>query len=104
MAASEAISSLHLAPVLFEQGARPVHLALSALREERVTVAELASRLGYRSEAAFSRAFKRVVGVPPGACDERRSTRRQPLRDDVEGAAPALVGALVLPRGQVAAS
>ena len=44
-----------------------MHLALSALREERVTVAELASRLGYRSEAAFSRAFKRVVGVPPGA-------------------------------------
>ena len=44
-----------------------MHLAVSALREEGVTVAELASRLGYRSEAAFSRAFKRVVGVPPGA-------------------------------------
>jgi AraC-like DNA-binding protein len=44
-----------------------MHLALSALREEGVTVGELASRLGYRSEAAFSRAFKRVVGVPPGA-------------------------------------
>jgi len=44
-----------------------MHLALSALRDERVTVAELANRLGYRSEAAFSRAFKRVVGVPPGA-------------------------------------
>jgi AraC-like DNA-binding protein len=44
-----------------------MHLALSALREEAVTVAELANRLGYRSEAAFSRAFKRVVGVPPGA-------------------------------------
>ena len=43
-----------------------MHLALSALREEQVTVAELASRLGYRSEAAFSRAFKRVIGVPPG--------------------------------------
>ena len=44
-----------------------MNLALSALREEGVTVAELASRLGYRSEAAFSRAFKRVVGIPPGA-------------------------------------
>ena len=44
-----------------------MYLALSALREEEVTVAGLASRLGYRSEAAFSRAFKRVVGVPPGA-------------------------------------
>jgi AraC-like DNA-binding protein len=44
-----------------------MHLALSALRKEEVTVAGLARRLGYRSEAAFSRAFKRVVGVPPGA-------------------------------------
>jgi AraC-like DNA-binding protein len=44
-----------------------MHLALSTLREEGVTVGELASRFGYRSEAAFSRAFKRVVGVPPGA-------------------------------------
>jgi AraC-like DNA-binding protein len=31
------------------------------------TVASLADRLGYRSEAAFARAFKRVIGVPPGA-------------------------------------
>jgi AraC-like DNA-binding protein len=44
-----------------------MHLALSALREEGATVGELADRLGYRSEAAFSRAFKRIVGVAPGA-------------------------------------
>jgi AraC-like DNA-binding protein len=31
------------------------------------TVAELADRLGYRSEAALARAFKRVIGTPPGA-------------------------------------
>jgi AraC-like DNA-binding protein len=31
------------------------HLALSALLQEEVTVAGLASSLGYRSEAAFSR-------------------------------------------------
>jgi len=30
-------------------------------------VAEIAIRLGYGSEAAFSRAFKRFTGVPPGA-------------------------------------
>jgi AraC-like DNA-binding protein len=30
-------------------------------------VAEVAGELGYRSEAAFSRAFKRVMGMPPGA-------------------------------------
>ena len=28
---------------------------------------ELASRLGYESEAAFSRAFKRFIGISPGA-------------------------------------
>ncbi len=44
-----------------------MHLALSALQEEDVTVAEVGDRLGYRSEAAFSRAFKRINGVAPGA-------------------------------------
>ena len=44
-----------------------MHVALNALREDGATVAQLANRLGYRSEAAFARAFKRVVGVPPGA-------------------------------------
>ena len=44
-----------------------MQVAVNSLREEGATVAELASRLGYRSEAAFARAFKRVIGVPPGA-------------------------------------
>jgi AraC-like DNA-binding protein len=44
-----------------------MQVAASSLQEEGATVAELASRLGYRSEAAFARAFKRVVGVAPGA-------------------------------------
>jgi AraC-like DNA-binding protein len=44
-----------------------MQVAVSALREEGATVAELAGRLGYRSEAAFARAFKRVIGLPPGA-------------------------------------
>ena len=48
-----------------------MHVALDELRERRATVAELAGRLGYRSEAAFARAFKRVVGVPPGAVKRR---------------------------------
>jgi AraC-like DNA-binding protein len=43
-----------------------MHLALHALRTEEVTVGELADRLGYRSEAAFARAFKRVIGAAPG--------------------------------------
>jgi AraC-like DNA-binding protein len=46
-------------------------VAVDALREDGATVGELAMRLGYRSEAAFARAFKRVVGVPPGAVRRR---------------------------------
>ncbi|BCL15041.1 AraC family transcriptional regulator [Micromonospora sagamiensis] len=49
-----------------------MHLAATALRDEGATVAELASRFGYRSEAAFARAFKRVVGSPPGAVRRTR--------------------------------
>src|SRR5688500_11820176 len=49
-----------------------MQLAAAALRDEDATVAALADRFGYRSEAAFARAFKRVVGSPPGAV--RRAT------------------------------
>lgn len=37
------------------------------------TIAETAISLGYESEAAFSRAFKRHLGVPPGAARRARS-------------------------------
>ncbi|MGY1821970.1 AraC family transcriptional regulator [Geodermatophilus sp. SYSU D00079] len=43
-----------------------MHLATVALTSG-TTAGELARRLGYESEAAFARAYKRVVGVPPGA-------------------------------------
>jgi AraC-like DNA-binding protein len=49
-----------------------MHVAQSTLETEGTTVAELADRLGYRSEAAFARAFKRVVGIPPGAVRRAR--------------------------------
>jgi AraC-like DNA-binding protein len=49
-------------------------VALDALREEGATVAQLADRLGYGSEAAFSRAFKRIVGVAPGAARRNATT------------------------------
>jgi AraC-like DNA-binding protein len=35
------------------------------LRESNHTVASIALNVGYESEAAFSRAFKRLVGLPP---------------------------------------
>jgi len=43
-----------------------MNIAANWLKERELSVAELASRLGYQSEAAFSRAFKRVNGVSPG--------------------------------------
>jgi AraC-like DNA-binding protein len=54
-------------PVMRYVGRWRMHLAVNALTEEAVTVGELADRLGYRSEAAFSRAFKRIIGASPGA-------------------------------------
>lgn len=40
-------------------------LARQWLRHDRLRVAEVAHRLGYESEAAFSRAFKRSTGTAP---------------------------------------
>jgi AraC-like DNA-binding protein len=50
-----------------------MQVAHEALRSDGATVAELADRLGYRSEAALARAFKRVTGVPPGSVKRRAS-------------------------------
>jgi AraC-like DNA-binding protein len=44
-----------------------MRVAVNALRDEGATVAQVADRLGYRSEAAFARAFKRVTGAAPGS-------------------------------------
>ncbi|NUP06781.1 MAG: AraC family transcriptional regulator [Polyangiaceae bacterium] len=40
-------------------------LAARALRDTNKAIAEIASEIGYESEFAFSKAFKRVRGVPP---------------------------------------
>ncbi|MEM7029756.1 MAG: AraC family transcriptional regulator [Chloroflexota bacterium] len=55
-------------------GESPVHyatwwkmnIALTWLKEADLSLGELADRLGYQSEAAFSRAFKRFMGISPG--------------------------------------
>ena len=43
------------------------------LRSGTETVADVAERVGYRSEAAFSRAFKKVVGTPPSQWRSHRA-------------------------------
>jgi AraC-like DNA-binding protein len=44
-----------------------MQLAHRELRETSDNLAKIAERVGYQSEPAFNRAFKRVVGMPPGA-------------------------------------
>jgi AraC-like DNA-binding protein len=41
-------------------------IATTKLKKSDVSVAELANALGYQSEAAFSRAYKKHCGVSPG--------------------------------------
>ncbi|HET9959800.1 MAG TPA: AraC family transcriptional regulator [Polyangiaceae bacterium] len=54
--------------------------AASLLREGRSTIAQIAESVGYESEAAFSKAFKRAVGSAPGAY-------RRAARPDLDAAA-----------------
>ena len=50
-----------------------MHLADEMLKLGRSSVAQVAERLGYQTESAFRRAFRRVRGVGPG--DVRRRAR-----------------------------
>lgn len=43
-----------------------MRLAAQWLARDRMPIDAVARRLGYASQAAFSRAYKRVTGVPPG--------------------------------------
>jgi AraC-like DNA-binding protein len=50
-----------------------MHLSLRWLREDKMSIGAVAQRLGYESEPAFSRAFKRHIGVSPGHARQGRS-------------------------------
>jgi len=56
-----------------------MQLAAKLLREGRAPVASIALEVGYDSEAAFSRAFKRITGKPPAAwrraCESESASR-----------------------------
>ncbi|HEX7077037.1 MAG TPA: AraC family transcriptional regulator [Candidatus Eisenbacteria bacterium] len=55
-----------------------MQVAAGLLRDTNAKVMEVALDVGYESEAAFSRAFKRVAGVSPGAW--RKGKRTDPRR------------------------
>lgn len=50
-----------------------MQLAREELVETGQTVAALAEKYGYQSEAAFGRAFKRIFGIAPGSARKMRS-------------------------------
>ncbi|HEX2311215.1 MAG TPA: AraC family transcriptional regulator [Vicinamibacterales bacterium] len=52
-----------------------MQLAATHLMNGIESVAEIADRVGYESEAAFSRAFKKAVGVSPGQWRKHRLAR-----------------------------
>jgi AraC-like DNA-binding protein len=53
-----------------------MHVALGWLTAGEMTASEAAHRLGYASEAAFNRAFKRTIGMPPGSVRRTRDGAR----------------------------
>lgn len=68
-----------------------MQLAASLLLEGQATVADVAYRVGYGSEAAFSRAFKKLVGRSPKAWREGRAGAIQPGASDASTSAPHAV-------------
>ena len=52
-----------------------MQIATGLLNSGRSNIANIAAEVGYGSEAAFSRAFKRIVGAPPSERRRRVATR-----------------------------
>jgi len=57
-----------------------MHLARQLLRESRLDIGEIAGRVGYDSDAAFNRAFRRLVGSPPATW---RQNQASPTATDI---------------------
>jgi AraC-like DNA-binding protein len=55
-----------------------MQLARAQLQETSDPLSVLADRLGYQSEAAFCRAFKRIFGIPPGSYRKSTLTTANP--------------------------
>jgi transcriptional regulator GlxA family with amidase domain len=62
-----------------------LRLAAEALRSTPKGVADIAGEVGYESEAAFNRAFKRAFGLPPARF--RREQRASQTAPDLPHAA-----------------
>lgn len=54
-----------------------MQLATRLLERQGVGIAQVAAEVGYESEAAFNRAFKKCVGTPPGVWRRSRQMSRR---------------------------
>jgi AraC family transcriptional regulator, alkane utilization regulator len=60
------VETVRMSPIKYLTSWR-MELAAVQLLESQASLLEVAEDAGYESESSFSRAFKRYVGVPPGA-------------------------------------
>jgi AraC-like DNA-binding protein len=54
-----------------------LQIAASKLSDGNASIAEIGAQIGYESEAAFSRAFKKAVGLPPAEWRNKRTAHGQ---------------------------
>jgi AraC-like DNA-binding protein len=50
-----------------------MQMAAGLLTDGQASIAQIAGEVGYDSEAAFSRAFKKIVGIPPATWRKSRA-------------------------------
>jgi len=72
---SERFTDVMGMPAMQYLGKWRVQLAAGLLDSQHASIAQIAADVGYESQAAFNRAFKRQVGIPPGAWRRRRNSR-----------------------------
>src|SRR5262249_61814734 len=72
-----------------------MHSAARLLTDDSLTVGEAARQVGYESETAFSKAFRRLFGSAPGAHRRPRGSARYLGRLVASKAARAVGGAAV---------
>jgi AraC-like DNA-binding protein len=69
---SERFTALMGIPAMQYLSSWRLQRAATLLDTQRLSLAQIAADVGFGSEAAFSRAFKRQVGIPPGAWRGRK--------------------------------
>jgi AraC-like DNA-binding protein len=62
-----------------------MQVAAALLRDTRATITSVALDVGYSSEAAFARAFKRLVGSPPAAWRRQTACQVQAIHPGPRG-------------------